>query len=183
MHFNTCNTEAASKWWLETKAKDVHARWVQQTSAGSTEREGFMHRSLRHLDVLPKRQGGRSQLWFQYVKLASISVNKGRESGGGLVTDIHPKPCGSYGTFISTFVRLSDACVVFNNILSKVQETRVLVLRFQGGNLLWKMKNKLLDFSLQLSWKSVCHCMSQIHPKNKLVKLHRTKSMRFFTRS
>lgn len=180
MHFNTCNTEAASKWWLESKGRACKMR---SADVCRLDGERGLHASEPSSPWrLTQATGGRSQLWVQYVKLASISANKGRESGGGLVTDIHPKPCGSYGTFISMFVRLSDACVVFNNFLSKVQETRVLVLRFQGGNLC-KIKNKLLDFSLQLSCKSICHCRSQIHPKNKLVKLHRTKSMRLFTRS
>lgn len=64
----------------------LQARWSETV---------FMHRSLSGLDVLPKRQGSRRKLCFQHVKLASISVNEGRKSGGGLVRDIHPKPHGS----------------------------------------------------------------------------------------
>lgn len=146
------------------KQRTLHARWDEQRPAGSMEGDGFMHQSLSGLEVLPERQGSRRRLWFQQLKLASITVSKGRQSGGGLVTHIHPKPHGSCSLLDSnTLVVCLTICVL------KWRKAGCRYWGFKAGTYQDEILNInciLLELAVQFAEIIIiCYCGHQFHPK------------------
>lgn len=88
MHLNTCNMEAKGRACRMRSAADVcRLHGVRELHASEPRSP---------LTSYPSDRGAGASFDFQHVKLASISVSKSTQSGGGLVRDIHPKPHGSH---------------------------------------------------------------------------------------